>query len=781
MPSRRPFRAGDRIGSRYRVHAAKAGGMGEVYLCLDEHDGVPYALKTFRADAFVANGTADFEHEVGVWVSLGNHPHLVRCHYLTTVDDRPYMFLEWVFGDEERGVDLRDWLESARRLGRAGLEPREALALLIGVARGLVHAHAAPAALVHRDLKPENVLVAPGGIAKITDFGLARAADAGHATLEPDAPPDVSDADSRQHLTRMGGTPGYMAPEQWRGEPLDARVDVYALGVMLFELLTGERPYRSRGWRRLQSMHCEAPVPAIDGVTGVDPALCRIVERCMGKAPEDRFPDAGSLLDALETVYRASFGEAPPQMPQPGEMSAGDLSNRGITYRALGRYDEALADYARALALDPDLAVVYGNRGVCYQDLDRHDEALADFARAVDLDPGNARTYYNRSMTWRRLRRYDAALADIDRALALRPDMIEAYNNRGTTLSAMARHAEAVAEFTRVLELDADNAAALANRAGSLHRLGRDDEALSDVDAAVAIDPGLGVARMNRAMILDALERTDEALDEFARALDADADSAACHYNRANVYRRLGHHAEALTGYDRAVALQPDYAEAFVNRANTLHDLGRDDEALVDLAHAIDLPSAADGAAALALAVRGNVLIAMGRNEEAAEDLGRAIALDPVLVEAYLNRGIALERLGRRDEALADFDRAAALDPGSAVALAGRGEVHAAEGRYDEALADLGLAIAHGSMPSLLVRGNLYVALDRPDEALADYRRAIELDPANADACLNLGVVLNNVGREAEALPWLERAAALGHPQGAKYAALVRSELNGHP
>jgi tetratricopeptide (TPR) repeat protein len=713
MPSRRPFRAGDRIGSRYRVHAAKAGGMGEVYLCLDEHDGVPYALKTFRADAFVANGTADFEHEVGVWVSLGNHPHLVRCHYLTTVDDRPYMFLEWVFGDEERGVDLRDWLESARRLGRAGLEPREALALLIGVARGLVHAHAAPAALVHRDLKPENVLVAPGGIAKITDFGLARAADAGHATLEPDAPPDVSDADSRQHLTRMGGTPGYMAPEQWRGEPLDARVDVYALGVMLFELLTGERPYRSRGWRQLQSMHCEAPVPAIDGVTGVDPALRRIVERCMGKVPEDRFPDAGSLLDALETVYRASFGEAPPQMPQPGEMSAGDLSNRGITYRALGRDD--------------------------------------------------------------------AALADIDRALALRPDMIEAYNNRGTTLSAMARHAEAVAEFTRVLELDADNAAALANRAGSLHRLGRDDEALSDVDAAVAIDPGLGVARMNRAMILDALERTDEALDEFARALDADADSAACHYNRANVYRRLGHHAEALTGYDRAVALQPDYAEAFVNRANTLHDLGRDDEALVDLAHAIDLPSAADGAAALALAVRGNVLIAMGRNEEAAEDLGRAIALDPVLVEAYLNRGIALERLGRRDEALADFDRAAALDPGSAVALAGRGEVHAAEGRYDEALADLGLAIAHGSMPSLLVRGNLYVALDRPDEALADYRRAIELDPANADACLNLGVVLNNVGREAEALPWLERAAALGHPQGAKYAALVRSELNGHP
>jgi eukaryotic-like serine/threonine-protein kinase len=193
------YKTGDKIGDRYQVHRALAGGMGEVYLCLDLEQNLPLALKTFQAQFLTSpKARAYFEREAATWVALEKHPNVVRCFYMNTVENQPFLFLEWVMGEEGDGTDLRAWLDR-----RGMLEPRVALDFAIDVCRGLAHAGTKVKGMVHCDIKPENVLVAQGRLAKVTDFGLAKVVQAAEL-----ASPNGSDAiGGRRWVSAAGGTP----------------------------------------------------------------------------------------------------------------------------------------------------------------------------------------------------------------------------------------------------------------------------------------------------------------------------------------------------------------------------------------------------------------------------------------------------------------------------------------------------------------------------------------------------------------------------------------------
>jgi serine/threonine protein kinase/dipeptidyl aminopeptidase/acylaminoacyl peptidase len=276
---------GSRMGPYEIVEQIGAGGMGEVYRARDSRFEREVAIKLLPAVfAHDPDRLSRFEREARAAGSL-NHPNILTIHDFGYQTGVPYLVSELL-----RGETLRQTLE------RSDITPRAAVAYAAQIARGLGAAHAS--GIVHRDLKPENIFVLRGGAIKILDFGLAKL---------PDLAQDSSGS-AHPHPTEPGmvlGTSGYMSPEQVRGEPAGHRADIFSLGVMLYEMLVGKRPFSGETWIEETNaiLHQEAPdlPPDIAGIS--DPAaLNRILRRCLAKPAEERFESARDLAFALEST-----------------------------------------------------------------------------------------------------------------------------------------------------------------------------------------------------------------------------------------------------------------------------------------------------------------------------------------------------------------------------------------------------------------------------------------------------------------------------------------------
>jgi beta-lactam-binding protein with PASTA domain len=273
------------VGGRYEITGLIAsGGMGEVFEARDRVLDRVVALKVLRpglgADpAFVER----FRREATAAARL-SHPGIVRIYdWGRDEDGSAYMAMELV-----EGQNLRQVLAAAGRL-----RPEVAARVAEQVAAALEHARRA--GLVHRDVKPENILLSPDGSVKVADFGLARTLASSRAT----------------QAGVVLGTPHYLAPEQVEGREADHRADVYALGVVLYEMLTGETPFRGDAPAAIAYQRLERDVPAPSArVPGVPPALDDVVRRATARDPARRFATAGEMAEALRVaVDRTDTGE----------------------------------------------------------------------------------------------------------------------------------------------------------------------------------------------------------------------------------------------------------------------------------------------------------------------------------------------------------------------------------------------------------------------------------------------------------------------------------------
>ena len=274
------------IVGRYQIDALiGAGGMGQVYRARDPQIERDVAIKVLPA-AYAADSERlrRFEQEAQASGAL-NHPNVLTLYDVGKSDGCPYLVMELLDGDT-----LRD------RIGRGAMPPRRVCEVGAAIARGLAAAHAR--GIVHRDLKPENVMITRDGRVKILDFGIAK-------LRAPDPALDQRRARTplRTAVDTMIGTAGYMAPEQIRGQPTDARADLFALGAILFELLSGRRAFdRDSRVETLNAiLHDDAPSLGAAAVP-VPVALDRIVRRCLEKDPDDRFQSARDLAFALDTA-----------------------------------------------------------------------------------------------------------------------------------------------------------------------------------------------------------------------------------------------------------------------------------------------------------------------------------------------------------------------------------------------------------------------------------------------------------------------------------------------
>ena len=279
-----PDRLAQDLSHRYEIEGEIGrGGMGVVYLARDLRHDRKVALKVFRSEVGAAVGAERFLREIRLSASL-THPHLLPLFDSGEAGDYLYYVTPYIEGES-----LRD------RIGREGPLPvSETLRILHALADALAAAHAA--GIVHRDLKPANVLLS-GRHPLLADFGVAKALD--EASVEED-------------LTAFGrtvGTPHYMAPEQAAGEEVDHRADLYALGVLGYEMLTGNPPFQGTSSQSVLAAHLTQPPEPLAGLReGVPRALEEAIMRCLEKRSEDRWQDARELADALEVMTTPSEG-----------------------------------------------------------------------------------------------------------------------------------------------------------------------------------------------------------------------------------------------------------------------------------------------------------------------------------------------------------------------------------------------------------------------------------------------------------------------------------------
>ncbi|MGH7703764.1 MAG: serine/threonine-protein kinase, partial [Gemmatimonadales bacterium] len=267
------------LASRYAIEREiGAGGMATVYLARDVKHHRLVAVKVLRPELSAALGADRFLREIEIAAAL-SHPHILPLHDSGEVEGFLYYVMPYVEGES-----LRD------RLAREGELPiADAARYLRDVVDALAFAH--QHGVVHRDIKPDNVLLS-GRHALVTDFGVAKA---------------VSEATGRQQMTTAGvalGTPAYMSPEQAAADPhIDHRTDIYAVGVLAYELVTGRPPFTGASPQMVLAAHVtQAPEPVTKHRAAIPPGLAHLVMKCLEKKPADRWQRADELLPLLEAL-----------------------------------------------------------------------------------------------------------------------------------------------------------------------------------------------------------------------------------------------------------------------------------------------------------------------------------------------------------------------------------------------------------------------------------------------------------------------------------------------
>ena len=691
--------------------------MAHVFLARDETLRRAVVVKVLPIELGAGASAERFAREIRLAAQL-QEPHIVPVLSSgTTREGLPYYTMPFV-----RGESLR------QRLSRGPLSIPEAMSILRDVARALAYAH--EQGIVHRDIKPENVLLA-GDTAVVTDFGIAKAVGEARAR-EPDAAASGT-------LTEAGtslGTPAYMAPEQAAGDVMDHRGDLYAWGVVAYELFAGEHPFAGRATaQRLIAAHLgETPKPLSARRPEVPSALAALVMRCLEKDPAQRPQSAEALIASLND----------------GDNRVGPRPRRAIGAPVLaGALFVAIAIGATLLVRSrasgssriPD--AVRGDSSVGLDSLGWASSLavlpLANYAR------DSAQEYFVDGMT-------DELTTTLSKLQALR---VIAHRS----VLPFKGSSQSVPEIARVLgvkyvvdgsvlhdgnrvRIRATLLDAATNRqvwTESFDRELRDVVALQrEVALAIAREIEITLTPQDRARLADTLPVDPVAFDLYIRGTQARYKAFGERDNR-----------EAARYFERAIARDSTYAPAHSGLAS-IHALLGDGAAArrsAERARALD-PTLAE-----APMVLGMVRQFFDHDWRGAEEAFReAIRLNPGHAEAHHELSMHLMRLGRFDEARHEALRTLNLAPRTARFEHGLGEVHLFAGQYDEAIAQANKALALDSTfaPSYFLLAPAYAEQGRFDEAENALRQCDGRGCAR-EARGELGYVYARAGRRADA------------------------------
>ncbi|WP_404197209.1 tetratricopeptide repeat protein [Streptomyces tauricus] len=572
-----------------------------------------------------------------------------------------------------------------------------------------------------------------------------------------------------------------------------------------------ENLWADEEWRELrleETYHllCARPPAALG------PALRALVEACredavLGRGWARMLEEAGHDTDDTDLADRgARLGAALDDdtagiagamallLARPGPDTAGRAlahTLRGRELRYAGEYRQALAEYGRALELDPGLAWAHYGLGYTHQRLDDFPAALAALDRADELAPGTGWILAGRAETYRVAGRFEEAVADFDRAVALAPADAEPLTGRAVCRHALGRYDEALADFDRALGIEPDNAWALVRRARLRRTRGEPDEEFADFDRAVRAAPDAAWVASERGDAYRLAGRPEEAVAELTRALALRPDYASALASRGAALSELGRYEESLADFGRSVELRPDYAWALVMSARVKDTLGDRPAMFAYLERAVDTApdidwisyelateyreegryeeavavfrrlldgSPDDETAQACLAGLGGIHLLRRQYEDALHDLSRAVTLGPDDSEAYALRARVCVATGRTERALADLDRCAALAPASQAAWARRAAIELLTqcDRWDEAAVRLAAADASDDLDDLRCEVHRHNGQWPQARLMAERVRAKEPVPGTFELAMT---VSQSEGLSAAEPLWRELAA----------------------
>jgi tetratricopeptide (TPR) repeat protein len=287
----------------------------------------------------------------------------------------------------------------------------------------------------------------------------------------------------------------------------------------------------------------------------------------------------------VDTPYKYSFADSK-QMTFLKDDSPAAYNTQGIDYAKNGEYDLAIANFSKAIALDPNYADAYCNRGIAYDSKSEVELAIKDYTKAIQLEPCCAEAYNNRGITYGENNELDRAIRDFDKAIELKRDYDKAYNNRGAVYRNKGEYDKAIEDCNTVIQLKADYAEPYNNRGAAYRNKGEVDRAIQDYTKAIKLKPDFVEAYYNRGIAYYEKQEFDRAVKDYNKAIRLNPQFPHPYNNRGNVYYQRGKVQLAIKDYDKAIELNPQLATVYYNRGRAWLDLREWEQAKIDLTYA---------------------------------------------------------------------------------------------------------------------------------------------------------------------------------------------------
>jgi serine/threonine protein kinase/tetratricopeptide (TPR) repeat protein len=772
------FQPGMVIGGRYRIlRILGEGGMGAVYQARDQELERVIALKVIRPElAGNASILQRFKQEL-ILARHVTHKNVIRIYDLGEADGVKFITMEYVEGEDLRGLLRR----------QTKLAPGEAVDIIIQICRALDCAHGV--GVIHRDLKPQNVMRDPNGRIVVMDFGLARSLESPGMT----------------QTGALVGTLEYMSPEQAMGGDLDQRSDLFAVGLIFYELLTGKVPYKAEtGIASLMKRTQERAVPVFDVDNTVPRALSTIVSKCLERDPNQRFHSAMDLLRQLEAwqgnpnITPSTLVEVAPPAPRSVQISLTLPGRRGWIWVAAA-VAVLILPFAipqiRHRIFPSSSSTMSGDRGIPDISKGKYvavlplkvmgDENSLRYVADGLVDALSAKMFQLQEV-------HVASSSAVEKVAAEQQSIEKTARALGVNLilEGMVQGNADKLRVTLNLENVADNHRVWTKEFSGVPQdlLTLEDEIYADLVDALNLKPtndelarsgvhptenttayDLYLKGRNALRGTQGVRDTQAGLKLLEDALKQDPNFALAYTGVADANLRLYRDTndslyaqKAIAAAQRAEQLSPNLPEVHLALGSAYDTSGRSAEAIRELKTALELAPNSDDA----YRRMGDALRASGKKAEAIAAYQSAVNANPYYWYNHDTLGSAYFRYGDTEKALEEYQRVTELAPDNAVGYQNTGAVYFRRGDYEKSIPFYQKALEiepHASIYSNL--GTAYFFLKRYEEAIKMFEKAVESNPKDEQLLGNLADTYRASGNMQQAVATYDKAIGLAYQQ----------------